>query len=220
MNTTTLTPMRPVNNRLPAGILLAALFMLQMLNFPFVQNSFRANTETLIEIEEEIPFAQETVFDPLLPGGMSKVLQKGEAGLVYKKYALQIEKGVEKARRVLEYRIVREAQTETIAVGTKNTIIQSSRSLPAPRKAYQIYTTAYTHTGNRTFTGVYPHTGTIAVDPAVIPLGSRLWVEGYGYGIAEDTGGLIHGNIIDLFMDTKEECLIWGRKKVNVYLLQ
>jgi len=90
---------------------------------------------------------------------------------------------------------------------------------PKYRKVLEMEATAYTHTGNPTFTGVYPRVGTIAVDPKVIPLGSTLWIEGYGYGIAEDTGGLIKGNIIDLFMDTEEECFQWGRRKVTVYIL-
>ena len=86
----------------------------------------------------------------------------------------------------------------------------------------QIWTlqaTAYTHTGNPTFTGVYPHVGTIAVDPALIPLGSKMWVEGYGFGIAQDTGGAVKGEVIDLFMETKQECWQWGRRKVQVYIL-
>jgi len=46
-----------------------------------------------------------------------------------------------------------------------------------------------------------------------------LWIEGYGYGIAQDTGGLIKGKRIDLFMDTVGECRRWGRRKVEVYVL-
>lgn len=52
----------------------------------------------------------------------------------------------------------------------------------------------------------------IAVDPRVIPLGSLVFVEGYGYAIARDTGGAIKGNIIDVHFDTVEQCIIWGRK--------
>lgn len=82
--------------------------------------------------------------------------------------------------------------------------------------------TAYSHTGARTFTGTWPSRGTIAVDPLVIPLGTKLWVEGYGYGTAEDTGGAIKGNRIDVFLESEGECWEWGRKKVKVriYLLQ
>ncbi len=60
---------------------------------------------------------------------------------------------------------------------------------------------------------------TIAVDPRVIPLGSRVYVEGYGYAVAEDTGGAIKGNIIDLFFPTEGECESWGRRSVTVYIL-
>lgn len=76
--------------------------------------------------------------------------------------------------------------------------------------------TAYTHTGNQTFTGTWPKVGTVAVDPEVIPLGSKGYVVGYGPITAEDTGRLIKGNIIDLFMETEEECWQWGRKEISV----
>jgi 3D (Asp-Asp-Asp) domain-containing protein len=80
--------------------------------------------------------------------------------------------------------------------------------------------TAYTHTGHKTYTGTWPHRGTIAVDPGVIPLGSRLYVEGYGPGVAEDTGGVIKGLKVDLFMETENECWEWGRRIVNVRILE
>lgn len=60
---------------------------------------------------------------------------------------------------------------------------------------------------------------TIAVDPRVIPLGSRVYVEGYGYAIAEDTGGAIKGSIIDVFFSSESEAQSWGRRSVKVYIL-
>ncbi len=60
---------------------------------------------------------------------------------------------------------------------------------------------------------------TIAVDPRVIPLGSRVYVEGYGYAIAADIGGAIRGNRIDLFVPSQAEAQSWGRRSVNVYVL-
>lgn len=60
---------------------------------------------------------------------------------------------------------------------------------------------------------------TIAVDPRVIPLGSRVYVEGYGYAVADDTGGAIKGKIIDLFLPTEAEAQDWGRRSVTVYIL-
>lgn len=61
--------------------------------------------------------------------------------------------------------------------------------------------------------------GTVAVDPSIIPLGTRLYVEGYGYAIANDTGGNIIGYTLDLVMDTEYECYQWGVRTVNVYIL-
>jgi len=59
----------------------------------------------------------------------------------------------------------------------------------------------------------------IAVDPSVIPLGSKVWVEGYGYAIAGDTGGAIKGNKIDLFVADQSAALAFGRKQVKIKVL-
>lgn len=59
----------------------------------------------------------------------------------------------------------------------------------------------------------------VAVDPNVIPLGTRLYVEGYGEAIASDTGGAIKGNIVDVHFPTYEQCVQWGRRQVKVTIL-
>jgi 3D (Asp-Asp-Asp) domain-containing protein len=79
--------------------------------------------------------------------------------------------------------------------------------------------TAYTWTGQRTASGTWPAVGTAAVDPEVIPLGSRLYIEGYGEAIAADTGGDIKGNRVDLYMETEEECWEFGRQPVEVVVI-
>ncbi|MET1013594.1 MAG: 3D domain-containing protein [Paenisporosarcina sp.] len=61
-----------------------------------------------------------------------------------------------------------------------------------------------------------PDLKVIAVDPNVIKLGSKVYVEGYGYAIAGDTGGAIKGNKIDVFIPTKSGALNWGRKTVTI----
>jgi 3D (Asp-Asp-Asp) domain-containing protein len=65
-----------------------------------------------------------------------------------------------------------------------------------------------------------PNAKVIAVDPSVIPLGSKVWVEGYGYAIAADTGGAIKGNKIDVFIPTKSAAYQWGRKTVRIKILE
>ena len=75
-------------------------------------------------------------------------------------------------------------------------------------------------TKNGTDIRANPHLKVIAVDPTVIPLGTRVWVEGYGEAIAADIGGAIKGNIIDVFIPSHEEALQWGRKTVKVRILE
>ncbi|MDN4606964.1 3D domain-containing protein [Sporosarcina highlanderae] len=65
-----------------------------------------------------------------------------------------------------------------------------------------------------------PDIKVIAVDPSVIPLGTKVYVEGYGYAIAGDTGGSIKGNKIDVFFPTKGEAYKWGRKDVKIKILK
>jgi 3D (Asp-Asp-Asp) domain-containing protein len=79
--------------------------------------------------------------------------------------------------------------------------------------------TAYTFTGHHTAVGAKTRRGIIAVDPRVIPMGTRLYIEGYGYGVAADTGGAIKGRKIDVFFESRREALKWGRRTVNVYIL-
>lgn len=71
---------------------------------------------------------------------------------------------------------------------------------------------------NTTSTGTKPRHGVIAVNPKVIPYGTRLYIEGYGWGVAEDTGGAIRrrDDLIDLFFQTHDEACKWGRRKVKV----
>jgi 3D (Asp-Asp-Asp) domain-containing protein len=80
--------------------------------------------------------------------------------------------------------------------------------------------TAYTWTGQRTKSGTWPTVGTAAVDPEVIPLGTRLWIEGYGEAVALDTGGAVKGNVIDVYLPTEDQCWQWGRRQVEVRILE
>lgn len=91
------------------------------------------------------------------------------------------------------------------------------------RKVLSMTATAYTG-GTLTAMGLKPvrnpnGISTIAVDPSVIPLGSKVYIPGYGYAIASDTGGAIKGDIIDLYMNSEAACNSWGRRPVTVYIV-
>jgi 3D (Asp-Asp-Asp) domain-containing protein len=72
--------------------------------------------------------------------------------------------------------------------------------------------------GGSTATGVPVGWGTVAVDPSVIPLGSRMTIPGYGDGVAADTGSGVSGAVVDLWFPTTEQALAWGRRVVTVTL--
>ena len=77
--------------------------------------------------------------------------------------------------------------------------------------------TGYSLTG-RTAMGVAVGYGIVAVDPSVIPLGTRMTVPGYGEGVAADTGGAVSGARIDLWFPTRAEALAWGTRTVTITL--
>lgn len=91
------------------------------------------------------------------------------------------------------------------------------------KKTLSMEATAYSG-GTLTAMGLKPvrdpgGISTIAVDPSVIPLGSKVYIPGYGYAIASDTGGVIKGNIIDLYMNSHDECTSWGRRQVTLHIV-
>lgn len=113
------------------------------------------------------------------------------------------------------------------AVG-KDTLafLQRERASAEPgRYSRQLTMTATAYTafdegnGNTTYSGHKLRRGLVAVDPKVIPLGTRLFVKGYGYAIADDIGGAIKGNRIDLAFENRDDALRFGVQKVTVYIL-
>jgi 3D (Asp-Asp-Asp) domain-containing protein len=119
-------------------------------------------------------------------------------------------------------------QEELIATETKDT--QETQAQDTQEDSNPVITvdaTAYTAScegcSGITKTGVNikdnPEEKVIAVDPNVIPLGSEVYVEGYGYATAEDIGGAIDGNEIDVFIPTEKEAKDWGRKQVKVTII-
>lgn len=155
--------------------------------------------------------------DPSLDKGITHLLREGSEGLAEKTVCITYEDGKEVNRTVTDNKIVKKPLSRLIAMGTISSISRGGRSFDFDRVAY-VEATAYSHTGQRTATGVYPQVGTVAVDPSVIPLGSQLYVEGYGYARAQDVGGAIIGKRIDVFLDSVRGANRWGRRRVKVYI--
>ncbi|MPM65388.1 hypothetical protein SDC9_112284 [bioreactor metagenome] len=90
-------------------------------------------------------------------------------------------------------------------------------------KALSVIASAYTAhddgTSGYTYRGNLVRKGLVAVDPSVIPLGTRLYIPGYGHAIADDIGGAIKGNKIDLAFESRSEALQFGRQRITIYIL-
>ena len=164
-----------------------------------------------------IPFRVRQVADPNLSSGVTVVEAQGAEGALTQVFAESLADGV-----VLESEPVSQVTSppsdRLLRVGSAATPLP----LPAdPTVAYaQAITgsaTSYCLTG-RTATGTQAGPGSIAVDPTVIKLGSRLYVPGYGYGTAVDTGGAIKGTLIDVWL-TCDAALQWGRRQLTIYVL-
>lgn len=96
--------------------------------------------------------------------------------------------------------------------------------LPNYTRVVQIEATGYSRMepgmSNYTATGTFCKRGVIATDPNFIPLGTKVYIPGYGYAVAEDTGGAIVGNCVDLAFDSVAECFEWGRRSVPMYIIE
>lgn len=180
--------------------------------------SARIAIEYRIE-DVKVPVPVEYRETSTLPPGMTEVREEGSQGL---------KREVIKVVRVggsVEQEVVNEFLLNR---PKKRVIMQNSKQVANEpvdlahlkvAKAFTVEATAYTYTGDPTASGVYPRKGLIAVDPKVIPMGSRVYLEGYGYAIAADTGGAIRGNKVDLFFPSLRECIDWGRRPIQLYLL-
>lgn len=180
-------------------------------------------------VEAPIDFAVITRKDASLPKGTEKVINKGEKGVERETFEVILENGNEVSRKLISSEKVKESKDKIVALGTKTIKQQTARGYDGPsKKEFYVQATAYTAYCNgcsgKTATGINlrsnPDQKVIAVDPKVIPLGSKVWVEGYGYAVAADTGSAIKGNKIDLFISDKETVDNYGRKTVLIKILE
>ncbi|WP_243292605.1 G5 and 3D domain-containing protein [Bacillus sp. FJAT-47783] len=187
--------------------------------------------EKVTDVVEE-PLAYDVIEkkDQNLERGKKKVIQSGKQGMAEKHYEIILENGKEVARDLIKTVTKQDSVDKIVAVGTKappqSTTV--SRGSTSSTKEFFAVATAYTASCNgcsgKTATGfnlkANPNAKVIAVDPNVIPLGSKVYVEGYGYAVAADTGSAIKGNKIDVFFADKSSAYRWGRKQVKVRVLK
>ncbi|MGB9840972.1 ubiquitin-like domain-containing protein [Thermovenabulum sp.] len=174
--------------------------------------------EKVIEEVRKIPFKTITRVDYNLHFGKQNIIQQGEDGEEKIITTIVYENGkvVDKSTRKV---ITKPAKPQIIVRGGLMVASRGGVEFAYTAK-YRMLATAYTYTGNLTRMGTKPRVGVVAVDPEVIPLGSKLYVEGYGFARAEDTGGAIKGERIDIFVESEAIAQRFGRRWVTVYLLK
>jgi len=176
------------------------------------------------EVEEEtLPARTVLLADPERPGGFTKVLQHGQDGRVRRVVDIWAKDGQVTQRTVL--------QEDTLEPARDTVVLRGSRGLPSRggdwRHPLTMEATGYDpgprscgkYASGYTATGAKARKGVAAVDDRVIPMGTRLYIPGYGFAAAADRGRAIKGMRIDLCFNTYREALRWGRQKVKVYLL-
>jgi 3D (Asp-Asp-Asp) domain-containing protein len=211
----------------------------------------RMTVETVTE-EVEIPYETTRVADKTMKKGEEKVTTEGVNGVQVDTYEVRTLNG-ETTTTLMDSQVVTQAVDEVITYGTStatatgfknngSSLNLTSDTIVSVDTANKTFTTssgkvysysrsltctgyAYCEPGGLTATGTAARQGAIAVDPSVIPLGSKLFIiasDGsvvYGEATAEDTGGNIKGNTVDLFYNTESMCYSFGRRNVTIYIL-
>lgn len=200
---------------------------------PALDSKIEENLQVnLVNVEVKSELAKEAIdFDVIveedssLESGLEETRQEGAAGEKEVVYEVVYKNGVEFSKSVKSSKVVAEPVNKIVAQGTRRVFASRDGQLLDYKSVLYCESTAYSG-GGVTATGTVPvrdpnGISTIAVDPRVIPLGSLVYVEGYGKAVAADTGGAIKGNIIDVYVNSEQEAYSsWGRKyNVPVYIL-
>ncbi|MBO5953106.1 MAG: G5 domain-containing protein [Oscillospiraceae bacterium] len=193
-----------------------------------------------------IPYETVYCYDATMPQGEKVVVTPGQDGQILGTANVVYVDGKETGRTVVSQTVVKQPVNEVIAIGTatelkppkvvstepvigNGTIVLPTGEVLTYTSTMQVKATAYTHTDPGcdfiTSTGTTVRIGTVAVDPRVIPYGTRMYIVAndgsyvYGISTAEDCGGSIKGNRVDLYYPTHSECIQFGVRNCTIYFL-
>lgn len=205
-----------------------------------ITNGLELNIDRVNEyyytVDEAIPFNVQEKGTYSLPKGESNVLVAGQAGIRQKQFVIRYENGVKVSEEQIGEAVTQQPVDEVRETGLLDVVSTSAGNIAVRATHYMQatgYDIGYESCGKLpgdplygiTATGIRATYGVVAVDPRVIPLGSKLFIQTtdgsytYGYAIAGDTGGAIKGNRIDLCFDSRQDALNFGRRNVVVYVL-
>jgi uncharacterized protein YabE (DUF348 family) len=169
---------------------------------------------------EKIPYHTVYRYSDKMFKGQTRVVQHGKTGILKISHISEYVNS-HRVQSTIQKQVVSQPKNRIVEVGTK--LYQaglSSRdmSLGPGMQTITVVATAYTG-GGLTAAGWQAGPGMIAVDPSIIPLGTQVYIPGTGVVRAEDTGGAISGNRIDIWMNSEAEALNWGVRTITIYVL-
>jgi 3D (Asp-Asp-Asp) domain-containing protein len=189
---------------------------------PMMQVRIIALTEQTVTRKVTVPPPVVRQPDPNLERGLEELADEGESGMTEATVKLRLEDGAEVGADTVSEKVLTPPKPQIVKVGTRETL-QTSRGTMRFREVHMMEATAYLPTDGGghgiTASGLQARHGIVAVDPRVIPLGTRVYVPGYGLALAADTGGAIIGNRIDLCIEDHDAAWHYGRRMVKVYVL-
>ncbi|MBN6187377.1 G5 domain-containing protein [Aneurinibacillus sp. BA2021] len=200
----------------------------------------------IVQNEKTVAFNTKEREDRTMLQGQQKVIQQGQNGKVLERYEVVYINGKPASKKLVETKKLQNETDQIVAVGTAR-LTAVSRSADrtdrasrisvaggefTPRQTLRVKMTAYSphvaSTGKNPGDAEYAVTAsgatakegrTIAVDPRVVPLGWWVYIEGYGFRKAEDTGGAIKGNKMDLFFESETEAQNFGVQQKTVHVI-
>ena len=173
-------------------------------------------------VTEEVRTDYKVVYqaDSSLVIGETKVAQKGRTGIEKKTYEITRVDGKKTEKKLVESEVIKKKRDKIISYGTK-ILSGKPAGLKYKEKFTHVRAVSYYFGGNPVGAyGLPCEYGTCAVDKDLIPLGSLLYIEGYGYAIANDVGSAIKGKTVDLYMEKFSQCVIWGARWTTVYVIE
>ena len=210
-------------------------------------DGMEVKVDRIVQMEQtytvDIPFETKYCEDSTLPKGQEVVLVEGRVGQERKTANVVYTNSQITNETVISEKVVQQPVNRIVAVGTgtktdeqskapaigDGIIVTAEGEVLTYNKKAKFNATAYTKTDagcdDYTATGTKVRIGTVAVDPSVIPYGTRMFIMSndgkyiYGIATAEDCGGAIKENRIDLYFDTTAECFQFGRRGCTVYFL-
>ena len=175
-------------------------------------------------VRQAVPLAYSTQYrpDPAMYVGNRRVLQAGQAGTAWRARRLLWADRHVVATEMLANRVATAPKPRVIEYGTQNRINRGGGVVYFSREINMIATAYWPNpawSSGITALGIPARYGVVAVDPRVIPLGTRLYIPGYGFAIAADTGSAIQGNRIDLCYNTGWQAQDYGVQSVQVFVV-